>query len=162
MSNLEFMGQYNSKAEAEKDRLYTSRVIFLFFFIIAIVFVLMTKTNAFIYVAIKASPVEVVAEYEKTVRANEYRTDNYFKYKDFRGDSHYYIFTGQYLDKVKEINLLYSRFFPRVAFFKDEINALKIDVYIFSFGLFFIFIFAVFFIVYGLKIYLLNKTVKSG
>jgi hypothetical protein len=61
------------KYEMVKDRLYKIQARLLLLALCSLTFLLMTKDEAIIYLAISLSPSETVGAYEKTVRVNEYR-----------------------------------------------------------------------------------------
>lgn len=148
---------YNSKAEAEKDYLYTSRVIGILFLFIALAFVLMTKSNAITFLVIKASPQETTAIFDKSIKQSRYKTDAYFSYVDNNGKLQTYYEFDMELRKEKELAIVYSGFFPHIAYPRNEIESLEVDTYIFLAGFLFCIVFILVVVFYGIRIYFFYK-----
>ena len=135
---------YDSKAEAEKNYLYTSRVIAIFFLLTALTFILMTKKNAITYIAINLSPIETIAIYDKSIKINRYKIDTYYEFDDkIRGQ--------------KELKILYSKYFPSVSYPLSELDNLIPDFYIFVSGCLFFAFFILIVTYYGVRIYVFKK-----
>lgn len=147
---------YDSKAEAEKNYLYTSRVIAIFFLLFALAFIAMTKKNATTYLAIKLSPIEATAQYERSVEINRYKIDTYFSYEDLKGNLHSYYEFDKEVRTERQLKILYSKFFPHIAYPANEIDDLNIDAYIFIAGILFVVFFLLVVAYYGIRIYLLR------
>jgi len=148
---------YDSKAEAEKNYLYTSRVIAIFFLLTALTFILMAKKNAITYIAINLSPIEAIAIYDKSIKINRYKIDTYFKYVDVNGGSHTYYEFDKKIRGQKELKILYSKYFPSVSYPLSELDNLIPDFYIFVSGCLFFAFFILIVTFYGVRIYVFKK-----
>ena len=148
---------YDSKTESEKNYLYTSRVIALFFFIFAVIFITISKNNATTYIAIKISPQEVNAIYDKSIKVHNYKIKTYFKYVDKNGNSHTYYEFGKKIRNEKKIKILYSKYFPNISYPINELDNLKPDFYIFTLACLFLVIFLLMFAYFGVRIYMFKN-----
>ena len=145
------------KHEAIKDSLHKTQARLFLLTLFSLVFLLVSREEAIIYMVINISPLETVGVYEKTVRVNEYRdiyrTDRYFTYGDSDGVSYSYV-TSKYKGKdTKKISLIYSEKFPHISYLSRNFKYLKSDFYMFFGACFFTFLFAIWIIIVSMKIY---------